>query len=144
MRKLSIKQQKFVDEFLILGKAGDAAIAAGYSSKYAAQNADKLLKNTNVQSYLNKKRSQLAGKKIVTQQEVMERLSKFGRGEATESVTTVKGVYNNVPVGARDQIHALELIGKRYAMWTDKQDLTATINPVQINDNVPAGSDGDG
>lgn len=46
--KLTPKQQRFVSEYLKSGNAGEAARRAGYSEKYAAQNADKLLKSTNV------------------------------------------------------------------------------------------------
>lgn len=37
-----------------------------------------------------------------------------------------------------------DLLDRAGFMPTVKQDLTATINPVQITDNVPAGSDDDG
>ena len=47
-QKLTPKQQRFVSEYLKTGNAGEAARRAGYSEKYAAQNADKLLKSTNV------------------------------------------------------------------------------------------------
>ncbi len=47
-KKLTPKQQRFVSEYLKTGNAGEAARRAGYSEKYAAQNADKLLKSTNV------------------------------------------------------------------------------------------------
>lgn len=46
--KLTPKQQRFVTEYLKCGNAGIASRRAGYSEKYAAQNADKLLKNTNI------------------------------------------------------------------------------------------------
>lgn len=46
--KLTPRQQRFVSEYLKSGNAGEAARRAGYSEKYAAQNADKLLKSTNV------------------------------------------------------------------------------------------------
>lgn len=47
-QKLTPKQQRFVSEYLKTANAGEAARRAGYSEKYAAQNADKLLKSTNV------------------------------------------------------------------------------------------------
>ncbi|MFS6347678.1 terminase small subunit [Streptococcus agalactiae] len=33
MGKLTLKQQKFIDEYIICGNATDAAIKAGYSKK---------------------------------------------------------------------------------------------------------------
>lgn len=44
--KLTIKQKRFADEYIISGNATQSAIKAGYSKKYAATNTDKLLKNT--------------------------------------------------------------------------------------------------
>ena len=52
--KLTPKQQRFVSEYLRSGNASDAEKAAGYSEKYAAQNADKLLKNTKVARAIEK------------------------------------------------------------------------------------------
>lgn len=53
-QKLTPKQQRFVSEYLKTGNAGEAARRAGYSEKYAAQNADKLLKSTNVARAIEK------------------------------------------------------------------------------------------
>lgn len=52
--KLTPKQHRFVSEYLRSGNASEAAKAAGYSEKYAAQNADKLLKNTKVARAIEK------------------------------------------------------------------------------------------
>ena len=59
MAGLTPRQQKFCDEYLKHPVATDAAIKAGYSEKYAGQNADKLLKNTNVREYLNRIQGQI-------------------------------------------------------------------------------------
>ena len=53
MEKLSIKQKRFADEYIISGNATQSAIIAGYSKKYAATNTDKLLKNTNIKNYID-------------------------------------------------------------------------------------------
>lgn len=144
MQKLTVKQQKFADEYIISGNATQAALKAGYSKKTAKQMGAENLSKPYLVSYIDTQLKKLHDEKVDSQEQIMEFLSSVRRGEVTESVATAKGVYDNVPVAARDRIKAAELIGKRYAMWTDKQDLTATINPVQITDNVPAGSDGDG
>lgn len=144
MQKLTVKQQKFADEYIISGNATQAALKAGYSKKTAKQMGAENLSKPYLVSYIDTQLKKLHDEKVDSQEQIMEFLSSVRRGEVTESVATAKGVYDNVPVAARDRIKAAELIGKRYAMWTDKQDLTATINPVQITDNVPAGSDDDG
>lgn len=53
MAGLTPRQKKFCDEYMLCANATQAAIKAGYSEKYAGQNADKILKNTNVREYLS-------------------------------------------------------------------------------------------
>ena len=53
--KMTIKQKKFADEYIISGNATKAAIEAGYSKKYANTNASKLLQNTTIKEYVNKR-----------------------------------------------------------------------------------------
>ena len=58
----------------------------------------------------------------------MEYLASVMRGEQTESVATAKGIYDNVPVSAKDRIKAAELIGKRHGAWTDKKEISGNMN----------------
>ncbi|KAL3950668.1 terminase small subunit [Lentilactobacillus hilgardii] len=144
MAKLTIKQQKFADELITNGSATQAAIKAGYSKKYAAQNANKILKNTNVAEYLDEKQKKISDAKIAGSKEILQYLSSVMRGEEKEDVATAKGVFSDVPVMAKDRIKAAELLGKRFAMWTEKHDINANVNPIQILDDVPPESDSDG
>ncbi|MDB1102833.1 terminase small subunit [Lentilactobacillus parabuchneri] len=144
MAKLTIKQQKFADEYLISGNATQAAIKAGYSKRTAFQMGAENLKKPYIATYLEKRRKEISDSKIADQTEILEYLSALMRGEETEDVATVKGVFSNVPVMAKDRIKAAELLGKRFAMWTEKHDINANINPIEIVDDVPAESDSDG
>lgn len=144
MQKLTVKQQKFADEYIISGNATQAAEKAGYSKKTAKQMGTENLAKPYLRAYIDSGLKKLHDEKVDTQEEIMEFLSAVRRGEVTESVATAKGVYSDVPVTAKDRIKAAELIGKRYAMWTEKRDVTATVGPVQITDDIPAGGDTDG
>ena len=62
--KLTIKQKKFADEYIISGNATESAIKAGYSERYAGQNADKLLKNTNIKTYIGERMQKLEDKRF--------------------------------------------------------------------------------
>jgi phage terminase small subunit len=121
---LTIKQQRFADEYIISANATQAAIKAGYSKKYANTNASKLLQNTTIKSYIDERLEDLQSKKVASQQEVMEYLTSVMRGQETEQ--TIIGVADlgqeltDIEVSAKDRIKAAELIGKRYRMWTDK------------------------
>ena len=138
MAKLTEKQKKFVDYYIELGNATQAAIKAGYSSKYANTNASKLLQNTTIKSYIDERLSQLASERIVSAEEVLEFLSSVMRNEQKEEV--LKGVgmgeqaKTHIEVSAKDRVKAAELLGKRYALFTDKTDMTVTEVPVFVDD----------
>lgn len=134
MAKLTLKQQKFADEYIISGNATEAAIKAGYSKKYANTNASKLLHNTTIKAYIDERMAQLQSSKIASQEEVLEYLTRVLRGEETEQVLKGEGKgeqsIDDMEVTAKDRIKAAELLGKRYGTWTDKVDMNANI----IND----------
>ena len=138
MAKLTEKQKKFVDYYIELGNATQAAIKAGYSSKYANTNASKLLQNTTIKSYIDERLSQLASERIVSAEEVLEFLSSVMRNEQKEEV--LKGVgmgeqaKTHIEVSAKDRVKAAELLGKRYALFTDKTEMTVTEVPVFVDD----------
>ncbi len=124
MNKLTLKQQKFADEYIIGGNATKAAIVAGYSKKYANTNASKLLQNTTIKNYIDNRLEELESEKVADQQEVLEYLTSVMRGEESEqtlcSVGEAGQAITDIDVGAKDRIKAAELIGKRHRMWTDK------------------------
>ena len=130
---MSLKQQRFADEYIISGNATQAAIKAGYSSKYANTNASKLLQNTTIKSYIDERLAQLASDKIATQEEVLTYLTSVMRGETQEQTLCSIGELGqeviDIDVGAKDRIKAAELLGKRFRMWTEKveTDVTQTV-----------------
>ena len=138
MVKLTEKQKRFADYYIELGNATQAAINAGYSSKYANTNASKLLQNTTIKSYIDERLSQLASERIVSAEEVLEFLSSVMRNEQKEEV--LKGVgmgeqaKTHIEVSAKDRVKAAELLGKRYALFTDKTEMTVTEVPVFVDD----------
>ena len=126
--KLTQKQQRFVDEYIISGNATQAAIKAGYSKRSAQQTgAENLLKPV-IKAELDRRNAEIKSAKTADMQEVMEYLASVMRGEQTESVATAKGIYDNVPVSAKDRIKAAELIGKRHGAWTDKKEINGNVS----------------
>lgn len=127
---MSLKQQRFADEYIISGNATQAAIKAGYSSKYANTNASKLLQNTTIKSYIDERLAQLASDKVATQEEVLTYLTSVMRGETREQTLCSIGELGqeviDIDVGAKDRIKAAELLGKRFRMWTEKVEADIT------------------
>lgn len=130
---MSLKQQRFADDYIISGNATQAAVKAGYSSKYANTNASKLLQNTTIKSYIDERLAQLASDKVATQEEVLTYLTSVMRGETQEQTLCSIGELGqeviDIDVGAKDRIKAAELLGKRFRMWTEKveTDITQTV-----------------
>lgn len=135
---MTLKQQRFADEYIISGNATDAAIKAGYSSKYANTNASKLLQNTTIKSYIDERLAQLASEKIATQEEVLTYLTSVMRGETQEqtliSIGELGQTITDIDVGAKDRIKAAELLGKRHRLWTDKQEITQRTIEIKVGD----------
>lgn len=124
MKKLTQKQQRFVDEYIISGNATQAAIRAGYSKKTARFVGAENLTKPNIKDELEKRNAEIKSQKTMDMQEVMERLAAIARGETVEQQVTNKGTVVEVEPKTSDQIRAMELIGKRYGAWTDKKEVT--------------------
>lgn len=112
--KLTNKQQKFADEYIRTGNATKSALEAGYSPKTAQRMGSENLSKPLIKSYINSVMKKLESAKIATAKETLEYLSSVMRGEQTEDVVTNKGVFQNIPVSAKDRITAAKEILKRY------------------------------
>ena len=126
--KLSLKQQKFADEYIKSGNVSQAAIIAGYSKAYSRTHAYKLLEKASVKVYVSKRLEELKKESIAQQDEMLQYLTSVMRGETTEQTLcgTGEGTQKliTIEVSAKDRIKAAELLGKRHVMWTDKQEIT--------------------
>ena len=137
--KLNARQRSFCEFYVASGNATDAAIKAGYKEKYAGVNADKLLKNTNIQKYIDELMQKLESERIASAEEVLQNLTAMMRGEIQEEVIVVEGEGDGVSsarimkkqVSAKERIKAAELLGKRHALFTDKTKIEGTL-PVMI------------
>ena len=137
--KLNARQKSFCEFYVASGNVTEAAIKAGYKEKYAGVNADKLLKNTNIQKYIDELMQKLESKRIASAEEVLQNLTAMMRGEIQEEVVVVEGKGDGIStasiikkqVSAKERIKAAELLGKRHALFTDKTKLEGTL-PVMI------------
>lgn len=137
---LTIRQQAFADYYIELGNATEAYLSAYKNVKREATaraNGSRMLTNANVSAYIEERMEELKSERVADQQEVMEYLTSILRGEQSEE--TLRGVgegaqtIDNIDVSAKDRIKAAELLGKRYAMWTEKQQVE-NITPVFVDD----------
>jgi phage terminase small subunit len=117
----------------------ESATKAGYSENYARAQSHKLLENVGIKTYISERLAELQSQKVADQQEVLEYLTSVMRGEETEQ--TIIGVgelgqeLTDIEVSAKDRIKAAELLGKRYRLWTDKQEVEVQGTVVFANED---------
>jgi len=141
--KLTEKQKRFCDYYIETGNATEAAIRAGYSEKTARFIGAENLTKPNIKSYIDERLKELEDKRIAKAEEVLKHLTAAMRGEIEEEVVVVEGIGEDESrarvvkkqISARDRIKTAELLGKRYAMWTDKQQ-TDNNSIVKIIDDI--------
>lgn len=132
--KLTLKQKRFADEYIISGNATQSYIRAGY--KYSNENiagveSNKLLKNPKIKSYIQERLKKLEDKKIAKQEEVLEYLTSVLRGESKSTIVVVEGCGEGVSEARtvlkkpdeKERLKAADLLGKRYGLWNDKTEL---------------------
>ena len=111
------RQEKFCVEYLIDLNATQAAIRAGYSKRTAEALASRLLRNVNIRSRIKELQDKVFEDGMMSAAEALWRLSKAGRGELKEEVVVTEGIIKK-QISARDQIKALELMGKRHDLFS--------------------------
>lgn len=137
------RQKRFADEYIRTANAYQSAIRAGYSEKYARTNAHKLLANNSIKAYIEARFKELEKQSIAQQDEVLQYLTTVMRGEQQdeENIVVSKGDYaskvekHEKRADTSQRTKAAELLGKRYAIFTEKQDITH--NVPQLIEDVP-------
>jgi phage terminase small subunit len=157
MANLTIKQQCFVDEYLIDLNATQAAIRAGYSAKTADQQGSRMLANVKVQQAIAEQMAERSKRTGVNQDRVVLELAKMAFVKMTDIVDdegrvlasaseddlaciesvkykssesdTGSSVEREIKIGSK--LKALELLGKHLGMWNDKLDVNIT-QPIVI------------
>lgn len=164
---LSDRRRRFAEEYLIDLNATQAAIRAGYSPRSAAQQASELLKNPNIRAYIDARMAELSRRTGVNQERVIRELARIAfvdptrvvnvddasiREDATEDdraaiqsvkvkqIETEQGLITEREVRFYDKNRALELLGKRYALWTEKHEVDLSAK-VEIVDDIPEPQD---
>lgn len=111
--KLNARQKAFCEYYVASGNATEAAIKAGYKEKYAGVNADKLLKNTNIQKYIEELQEKAKGNRIMTAIERREFLTSMIKDGAIKDT---------------DRLKALDILNKMDGEYTQKVEVNGNIN----------------
>ena len=134
------KQKLFCEEYLIDLNATQAALRAGYSEKTAYSIGNENLKKPEIQEYIPKRLKEKEDALIAKQDEVLKTLTAVMRREKPETVVVTckarKSHYDDkgkkvtdeaeqpicveIPTKVSDVNKAAEMLGKYYALFTDK------------------------
>ena len=142
--KLNNNQIAFCDFYIELGNATEAykrAYSSCKSDSVARTNSSRLLTNANIKKYIEEKMKEIESDRIAKAEEVLAFLSASLRGEVLEEVVStesiegmIKPVILKKQLSAKDRIKAAELLGKRYALFTEKVDLEGNVGVTIIDD----------
>lgn len=155
MAKLTAKQQRFCDEYLIDLNATQAAIRAGYSVKTANEQGSQLLAKLSIQEVIGREMAERSKRTGINQDRVVIELAKLAfvniadvvdledatvRTSATEEdlacIQSVKikpsefGTEREIKL--YDKKASLELLGKHLGMFKDNMNLNIAL-PVVIS-----------
>ena len=135
------KQKIFCDEYL-----KDLNATRSYKVAYpnvkkdevAASAAARLLRNVNIQSYIDKQLEEMHNERTADAQEVIEYLTSVLRGESKAEEIVVEGTgdgcsetraVDKAP-SEKDRLKAAELLGKRYGLW--KENVAVDVKPIVL------------
>ena len=141
-KKLTAKQQRFCDEYLIDLNATQAAIRAGYSKKTAYAIGQENLNKLEIKKQIDKRMAEKEAALIADQDEVLKYLTEVMRGKSSASVLARDELGADrviaKPPDEKERLKAAELLGKRYGLYKD------TVNEVidmELNITVDYGDD---
>lgn len=155
--KLTEKQQRFVDEYLIDLNATQAAIRAGYSVKTANEQGSQNLAKLSIQQAIAKQMAERSKRTGINQDRVVLELAKIALVKMTDIVDSQGRIKSDASpddlaciesvkykesksdtglsvereVKIASKLKALELLGKHLGMWNDKLDVNIT-QPIVI------------
>lgn len=159
MAKLTAKQKRFCDEYLIDLNATQAAIRSGYSPKTACEQASRLLANVKIQDEIAIEMAERSKRTGINQDRVLMEIAKMAfvniddvidldtakvkRTATKEDLACIQSVkIKPTEFGTEREIKLcdkksnLELLGKHLGMFKDKVELEADMD---LNINIDYG-----
>ncbi len=132
--KLTIKQQKFADEYIISGNIYNSLIKAGYSENYAKSRGYEMLENVGIKSYIDERLKEVNKAKLLSLEEAMQITSDIARGKPMNIIQDDI----EVPVYPtfNDRQKALEHFYKLQGAFVEKREIKAEVKNKNIFENI--------
>lgn len=124
MSRLSVRQRKFADAYIVSGNIQQSALSAGYSSSFSESRAYLLLDYPAVKDYIASRMAELEKPAIASQDEVLQVLTKVLRQELLEELVVLSPVTGQFVVSEKkpaisDVLRASAELLKRYPVKFD-------------------------
>ena len=128
MAKLTEKQKRFCEEYLIDLNATQAAIRAGYKAKTARSQGQRMLTKVDIQRRITDLMKERSDRTALTSDSVLQELSRIAMAE-------------DVEITGKEKLKALELLGKHLGLFSTGSDNTAALEKLdevlgRIEDNL--------
>lgn len=119
------RQEKFCLEYIKTDSQRQAAINAGYSEKTADQIASRLLSNVKFKHVQDR------------YHELLEKYPKKNKliADVEEILEFISAIMRDKEEDTKDRLKSAEMLGKKYAMFTDKIQHEGNI-PIKIVDDI--------
>nr|DAJ87474.1 MAG TPA: Terminase small subunit [Caudoviricetes sp.] len=146
--KLTDKQKRFIEEYLIDLNATQAAIRAGYSERTAYSIGEENLKKPGIKRAIDEAQSNRSNRVQITQDDVIRMLiENIEKSSGTKQVVITQTRKSEDGEFVGDDVaqfvyepssvnKALELLGKHLGMFKDKLDVTTGDKPLPTVINV--------
>lgn len=131
---LTEKQKRFCEYYIENPNATDAAIRAGYAKGTAYSIGAENLRKPQIQQYIAEVMESLQKDRIASADEVLQYLTGVMRGEIKDQF--------DMDASIQDRNRAAELLGKRYKLFVDKQEVSGSLEGVTIINDIPRSTDG--
>lgn len=118
--KLTDKQARFVEEYLIDLNATQAAIRAGYSEKTAQEQSSRLLSNVMVKEAVERGKAKTANKLEITRERVLQTIAEI----AFEEIKNPDDPELNLPSYA-DRLKANDMLSRHLGLFEKDNDQRA-------------------
>lgn len=134
-RKLTKKQKRFADEYIISGNLTQSAIKAGYSERTAATIGSENIRKPNIKRYIDERLEELEASKYLSMEEALQITAAIARGEPRRikeydhelDMEFSKDIYPDF----KDQKGALEHFFKIQGAFLDRVEHTGSMS---VND----------
>ena len=138
--KMTEKQKRICDEYLVDLNGTQAAIRAGYSAKTARAIAAENLTKPNIREYIDERMAEKEKQLIADQDEVLKYLTSVLRGKSQSEIVVVENIGDFTSEARllqkapdeKERLKAAELLGKRYNLFSDKMKVDVAL-PVVIS-----------